>query len=169
MRDDEQITPDDCRARAAHCLSAGEKTNNKRVRQLLQAMEKMWLKLATETERQAGIRAVPEESPPAPIAESSALAASPVISPEDKPMLRQAAPIARKVTSVVCSAAPAVEAQTMITSEKPKSRLLANAPQCSHCNTTMKVRTLRPGRKVDIVAYRCEECGEEVLVEVKRV
>ena len=57
----------------------------------------------------------------------------------------------------------------MITSEKPKSRLLANAPLCSRCNTTVKMRTLRPGRKVDIVAYRCEECSEEIVVEVKRV
>jgi hypothetical protein len=132
-------------------------------------MEKMWLKLATETERQAAIRAVPEQRQPAPIAKNRAPAASRVISSDEKRTLRQAAPIAREVASVVRSAAPAVEAKTMITSEKPKSRLLANAPLCSRCNTIMKVRTLRPGRKVDIVAYRCEECSEEVVVEVKRM
>jgi uncharacterized protein with PIN domain len=33
----------------------------------------------------------------------------------------------------------------------------------------MKVRTLRPGRKVDDVAYRCEECNEEVVKAVPRV
>jgi hypothetical protein len=32
----------------------------------------------------------------------------------------------------------------------------------------MKVRTLLPGRKVDDVAYRCEECGEEVVLAVPR-
>ena len=50
----------------------------------------------------------------------------------------------------------------------PKNRLLAHAPQCSRCRTAMKVRTLLPGRKVDDVAYRCEECGEEVVREVPR-
>jgi hypothetical protein len=33
----------------------------------------------------------------------------------------------------------------------------------------MKVRTLLPGRKVNDVAYRCEDCGEEVIIGVPRV
>jgi hypothetical protein len=33
----------------------------------------------------------------------------------------------------------------------------------------MKVRTLLPGRMFDDVAYRCEECGEEVVRPVPRV
>jgi hypothetical protein len=36
------------------------------------------------------------------------------------------------------------------------------------CRKPMKVRTLLPGRKVDDVAYRCEECGEEVVCGVPR-
>jgi hypothetical protein len=32
----------------------------------------------------------------------------------------------------------------------------------------MKVRILLPGRKVDDVAYRCEDCGEEVIRGVPR-
>jgi hypothetical protein len=32
----------------------------------------------------------------------------------------------------------------------------------------MKVRTLLPGRKIDDVAYRCEDCGEEVTHPVPR-
>jgi hypothetical protein len=32
----------------------------------------------------------------------------------------------------------------------------------------MKVRTLLSTRKVDEVAYRCEECGEEVMKAVPR-
>jgi len=53
--------------------------------------------------------------------------------------------------------------------DPPKNRLLAHAPNCSHCKRRMKVRTLLPGRKVDDVAYRCEECGEEVVKAVPRV
>jgi hypothetical protein len=50
----------------------------------------------------------------------------------------------------------------------PKHRLLAHAPQCSRCKLPMKVRILLPGRKVDDVAYRCEDCGEEVIRAVPR-
>jgi predicted SprT family Zn-dependent metalloprotease len=57
----------------------------------------------------------------------------------------------------------------MFSPEKPKSRLLAHAPQCPRCRTMMKVRTLRPGQKVDDVVYRCEQCRDEIVVEVKRV
>jgi hypothetical protein len=49
----------------------------------------------------------------------------------------------------------------MTSQERPKSRLAANAPKCARCRKLMKVRILIPGRKVDDVAYRCEECGEE--------
>jgi len=143
MREDEPITAEGCRERAAHCATGADRTSNDHVRQLLRSMERMWLKLATETERLDTARrlAIQQAQP------------------------EQAAPNEAH-TSV---AAPAVEAPTMVTSEKPKSRLLAHAPLCSRCNTTMKVRTLRPGRKVDVVAYRCDECGEEVVIEVKRV
>src|SRR5215831_17094171 len=51
MREDEPITAEGCRERAAHCASAADRTGNEHVRHLLHAMEKMWLKLATETER----------------------------------------------------------------------------------------------------------------------
>ena len=106
-------------------------------------MEKMWLKLATETERvETSIRLAMQEAQPEQMAPN-----------EPPPTV----------------ASPAVEAPTMVTPAKPKSRLLANAPLCSRCGNTMKVRTVRPGRKVDVVAYRCEDCGEEVVVEVKRV
>jgi hypothetical protein len=48
-------------------------------------------------------------------------------------------------------------------SEHPlKSRLLANAPQCPF-------RRILPGRKINDVAYRCEDCGEEVVIGVPRV
>jgi predicted SprT family Zn-dependent metalloprotease len=57
----------------------------------------------------------------------------------------------------------------MLSLEKPKSRLVAHAPQCLRCRKVMKVRTLRPERKVDDVVYRCEQCGDEIVVEVKRV
>jgi hypothetical protein len=33
----------------------------------------------------------------------------------------------------------------------------------------MRVRTLLPGGKADDVAYRCEECGEEIIRSVPRV
>ena len=52
--------------------------------------------------------------------------------------------------------------------DKPKSRLAAHAPQCARCRKLMKVRILFPGRKVDDVTYRCEECGAEVLRSVPR-
>jgi predicted RNA-binding Zn-ribbon protein involved in translation (DUF1610 family) len=139
MRDDEPITAEGCRKRAAHCATGADRTSNEHVRQLLRSMEGVWLKLATETERLDTARRLAMQQ-------------------------QQMAPNEAH-TSV---AAPAVGAPTMVTSEKPKSRLLAHAPLCSRCNTTMKVRTLRPGRKVDVVAYRCEECGEEVVIEVKR-
>jgi len=143
MREDEPITAEGCRQRAAHCASAAERTSNEHVRHLLHAMEKMWLKLATETERvETSIRLAMQQ-------------AQPEIAPND----------ARPTV-----AAPAVQAQTMTPRrEKPTSRLLANAPQCSRCNATMKVRTLRPRRKVDDVAYKCEDCGEQVVVAVPRV
>jgi hypothetical protein len=32
----------------------------------------------------------------------------------------------------------------------------------------MKVRILFPGRRVDDVTYRCEECGAEVMLSVPR-
>jgi hypothetical protein len=35
----------------------------------------------------------------------------------------------------------------IVTPQKPKSRLEANAPQCIRCRTPMKVRILIPGRK----------------------
>jgi hypothetical protein len=56
----------------------------------------------------------------------------------------------------------------MRSQEKPKSRLAVNAPQCARCRKPMKVRILFPGRKVDDVTYRCEECGAEVLQSVPR-
>ena len=56
----------------------------------------------------------------------------------------------------------------MVTPEKPKSRLEANAPQCAKCKTPMRVRILIPGRKVDDVAYRCEKCGVEEMRSVPR-
>jgi len=56
----------------------------------------------------------------------------------------------------------------MRTSVPPTNRLLAHAPKCSRCKRPMKVRTLLPGRKVDDVAYRCEECGAEVVRPVPR-
>jgi hypothetical protein len=57
-----------------------------------------------------------------------------------------------------------------MTPEHPsKSRLVARAPQGLRCGKVMKVRTLRPGRKVDDVVFRCEHCSDEVVVEVKRV
>jgi hypothetical protein len=143
MDPNEPTTSDGCRERAQHCASAADRTSNEHVRQLLQSMQKMWLKLATETERlETGTSLVLQQS-------QSEQAAT------NEPDRTQAA--------------RAIETQRTVTGEKPKSRLLANAPQCSRCNTTMKVRTLRPGRKVDVVAYRCEECGEEVVVDVKRV
>jgi len=57
----------------------------------------------------------------------------------------------------------------MAVQDQPKSRLLAHAPNCSCCRKPMKVRTLLPGRKVDDVFYRCEECGEEDVKQVRRV
>jgi predicted RNA-binding Zn-ribbon protein involved in translation (DUF1610 family) len=57
----------------------------------------------------------------------------------------------------------------MASEHPPKSRLLAHAPQCLRCKQTMKVRTLLPGRKINDVAYKCEECGEEVIIGVPRV
>ena len=60
-------------------------------------------------------------------------------------------------------------AQAPAAAAPPKNRLLAHAPTCSGCRKPMKVRTLLPGRKVDDVAYRCEECGEEVVKAVPRV
>jgi len=54
-------------------------------------------------------------------------------------------------------------------SEHPlRSRLLANAPQCPCCKH-MKVRRILPGRKINDVAYRCEDCGEEVDIGAPRV
>jgi tRNA(Ile2) C34 agmatinyltransferase TiaS len=55
------------------------------------------------------------------------------------------------------------------TPDRPRSRLEAHAPLCSKCKTVMKVRTLFPGRKLDDVDYRCDECGAEVLRAVPRV
>ena len=52
--------------------------------------------------------------------------------------------------------------------DKPKSRLAADAPQCARCRAPMKVRILFPGRKVDDVTYRCEQCGGEVEKPVPR-
>jgi hypothetical protein len=52
--------------------------------------------------------------------------------------------------------------------ETPKSRLAAHAPPCARCRKPMKVRILFPGRKVDDVTYRCEECGAEALRSVPR-
>ena len=52
--------------------------------------------------------------------------------------------------------------------DKPKSRLAAHAPQCARCRAPMKVRILFPGRKVDDVTYRCEQCGGEVEKPVPR-
>jgi hypothetical protein len=49
----------------------------------------------------------------------------------------------------------------MVAPERPKSRLETHAPQCARCCTLMKVRILLPGRKVDDVTYRCEECGAQ--------
>jgi predicted RNA-binding Zn-ribbon protein involved in translation (DUF1610 family) len=57
----------------------------------------------------------------------------------------------------------------MTTADRPKSRLEAHAPPCPLCKEAMKVRTLLPGRKADDVAYRCEQCGEEVIRSVPRV
>jgi transposase-like protein len=57
----------------------------------------------------------------------------------------------------------------MTSEQPPKSRLLGHAPQCPHCKETMKVRRILPGRKVDDVAYRCEDCGEQVVKAVPRV
>jgi hypothetical protein len=54
--DDAPITAEECRERAANCASAADRTSNEYVRQLLESMEKMWLKLATETERLATAR-----------------------------------------------------------------------------------------------------------------
>lgn len=140
MDPNEPTTSDGFRERAERCASAADRTSNEHVRQLLQSMQQMWLKLATETERlETGRRLVLQQSQ----SEQTAT---------NEPERTQTA--------------SAIEAQRTVTGGKP---LLANAPQCSRCNTTMKVRTLRPGRKVDVVAYRCEECGEEVVVDVKRV
>ena len=50
----------------------------------------------------------------------------------------------------------------------PTNRLLANAPRCTRCKRPMKVRTLLPGRKVNDVDYRCEDCGERVVKAVPR-
>jgi hypothetical protein len=44
-----------------------------------------------------------------------------------------------------------------------------HAPSCPLCKETKKVRTLLPGRKADDFAYRCEECGEEIIRSVPRV
>jgi hypothetical protein len=52
--------------------------------------------------------------------------------------------------------------------DAPKNRLLAHAPQCSRCRNPMNDRALLPGRKVDDVACRCEDCGEEVIRAVPR-
>jgi hypothetical protein len=52
--------------------------------------------------------------------------------------------------------------------EKPKSRLAANAPPCARCRKPMKVRILFPGRKVNDVTYKCEECGGEEMRSVPR-
>jgi hypothetical protein len=59
--------------------------------------------------------------------------------------------------------------QRMRSQEKPKSRLAANAAQCARCRKLMKVRILFPGRKVDDVTYKCEECGGEEMRSVPRV
>jgi hypothetical protein len=141
MDHDDLIKSEECQERAAHCASAADRTSNEHVRQLLQSMQKIGLRLATETER---------------VATAKRLAMQ-------RSQQEQTVP-----NEPASGNAPVGEARTMITSGKPTSRLLANAPLCSRCNTTMKVRTLRPGRKVDVVAYRCEDCGEEVVVEVKR-
>jgi predicted SprT family Zn-dependent metalloprotease len=52
--------------------------------------------------------------------------------------------------------------------DKPKSRLQTHAPQCTRCRAPMKVRTLYPGRRMDDVTYRCDECGAEVMRSVPR-
>jgi hypothetical protein len=45
----------------------------------------------------------------------------------------------------------------------PLARLRLSKPQCARCKALMKVHILIPGRKVDDVPYRCEECGEGVV------
>jgi tRNA(Ile2) C34 agmatinyltransferase TiaS len=52
--------------------------------------------------------------------------------------------------------------------DKPKSRLETHAPRCARCRAPMKVRTLFPGRNVDDVTYRCDDCGAEVMRSVPR-
>ena len=52
--------------------------------------------------------------------------------------------------------------------EEPKSHLVAYAPRCGPCKTAMKVRTLFPGREVNDVTYRCDDCGAEVMRSVLR-
>ena len=56
----------------------------------------------------------------------------------------------------------------MTPSDKSKSRLQTHAPKCTRCRAPMKVRILFPGRRVDDVTYRCEECGAEVMLSVPR-
>ena len=56
----------------------------------------------------------------------------------------------------------------MTSEHPPKSPLLAHGPQCPHCTQMMKVRTLLPGRKINDVAYRCQDCGEEGAIGVPR-
>jgi hypothetical protein len=57
----------------------------------------------------------------------------------------------------------------MASEHPPKSRLLVHGPPRPRCKQTMKVRTQLPGRKINDVAYKCEDCGEEVVIGVPRV
>jgi tRNA(Ile2) C34 agmatinyltransferase TiaS len=60
------------------------------------------------------------------------------------------------------------ESRLMLWREKPPSRLETDAPLCPKCKTRMKVLTLVPGRELNDVHYRCEECGEGALRSVPR-
>jgi hypothetical protein len=93
MDHDDLITWEDCRERAAHCASAAERTTNEQVRQLLQSMQKMWLKLATEIERLETARRLvfqqsqpeqratsdPDRSGTAPVIETRSTEVAPVV------------------------------------------------------------------------------------------
>jgi hypothetical protein len=135
MDQDDLIKSQECRERAAHCLSLANEVTDGRVRELLHKMGRMWSKLATETERRWLLR-------------------------RDVVDQGQAAKATRNDTARSRNGASANGVQSTISSEKPKSRLLAYAPQCPRCKKSIKVRTVLPGRKVDDVAYGCEDCGE---------
>jgi hypothetical protein len=140
---DELGSASKCRQRAAHCRLLAHTTTDDRVRELLHTMERMWSKLATETERLGALtREIVGEA--------------------------QSVKAPRKETESAGRPAAANGSLSMISSDKPKSRLLAHAPQCPRCKNLMKVRTLLPGRKVDDVAYQCEDCDEQVVIAVPR-